>query len=840
MKVSKRIFDLFWTIAGLLLLWPLFAVIALLVKLDDGGPVFFRQERIGYRGKTFRMWKFRTMVVDAEQHGLPLTIEEDPRITRIGRRLRRYKLDELPQLINVLRGDLSLVGPRPEVAKYVALYTEEQRRVLNLIPGITDPASMKYENENAVLAKSADPETAYIREIMPDKIRINLDYGANPSLFHDVLIITRTVFPFSRNKHFYIMVAVDALLVFLSYILAYLLRFDMGIPAEEWTRIVQTLPFVIPVKIAVFFVFGLYRGMWRYTSLLDFLNVFKSAIVSSLLVVLVIVLGHRFEGYSRSVYIIDCALTCFFVGGIRGIIRIAFAGGLPTFWTFRRYKDPADRKVIIIGAGDAGEKALREIRDNPGLRLDPVGFLDDDPAKHWKAIHGVPVVGFVNDADRIPLEFDEILIAMPSAKGEEMRRIVAACERTGKRYRTLPPIGELIDGRVSMRAVREVQLEDFLGREEVRTDREGIWRLLDGRRVLVTGAGGSIGAELVRQIARYRPGLLALIDFSELNLSEVEMESRAHFPDLAIHACLADIRDRDALAPIFRECRPEVIFHAAAYRHVPLQELCPREAVYNNIVGTRNLAELARETAAELFVLVSTDKAVRPTSVMGATKRVAEMLILGMNAPPSGDPSMPGGPPGNPSEKPHAAAAVPARTTRFLAVRFGNVLGGSGSVLPIFQRQIANLEPVTVTHPDVTRYFMSIPEAAQLILQAGVLGDGGEIFTLDMGKPVRIADMARDLIRFHGLEPDVDIPIRYIGLRPGEKLHEELITEGEGSQPTVHEKIRVIQENQRNLADLSRGIDDLIAVSATHDAAAIRNSLARIVPEYSPQDRLNA
>ena len=835
MNVSKRIFDLFWTMLGIGLLWPVFLVIAFLIKFDDRGPVFYHQERVGYRGKHFRMWKFRTMVVDAERRGLPLTVEEDPRITKIGRRLRRYKLDELPQLINVLRGDLSLVGPRPEVAKYVALYTEEQRRVLDLMPGITDPASMKYENENAILAKSADPEAVYIREIMPDKIRINLDYGASQNLFHDVLIITRTVFPFSRNKHFYVMIAMDGLLVFLSYVTAYLLRFDMEIPAEEWMRIVQTLPFVIPLKILIFFLFGLYRGMWRYTSLLDFLNIFKSAVVSSLLVVLVIVLGYRFEGYSRSVYIIDCALTCFFVGGVRGIIRIAFAGGLPTFWSFRRYRDPAARKLIIIGAGDAGEKALREIRDNPDLKLDPVGFLDDDPAKHWKAIHGVPVVGFVNDVDRIPLEFDEILIAMPSAKGDQMRRIVAACERTGKRYRTLPPIGELIDGRVSMRTIREVRLEDILGREEVRLDREGIARSLGGRRVLVTGAGGSIGSELVRQIGCYRPGLLVLLDFSELNLFEAEMECRGRFPGLDIRACLADIRDRDAVARIFRECRPDVVFHAAAYKHVPLQELHPREAVRSNILGTRNLAELARETAAERFILVSTDKAVRPTNVMGATKRVAEMLILGMNESPAVYLSKPTVPESRPSAESPVAAAASARTTRFLAVRFGNVLGSSGSVLPIFQRQIARFEPVTVTHPDVTRYFMSIPEAAQLILQAGVLGDGGGIFILDMGKPVRIADMARDLIRFHGLEPDVDIPIRYIGLRPGEKLYEELITEGEGIRATAHEKIRVIRGNHNDLAELNRRIDALVAVAETYNADAIKTALTRIVPEYHPQ-----
>jgi FlaA1/EpsC-like NDP-sugar epimerase len=331
---------------------------------------------------------------------------------------------------------------------------------------------------------------------------------------------------------------------------------------------------------------------------------------------------------------------------------------------------------------------------------------------------------------------------------------------------------------------------------------------------------------LVRQIGPYDPALLVLLDFSEFNLFEAEMECRQRFPGLAIRARLADIRDPDSIARFFREHRPDIVFHAAAYKHVPIQELHPREAVRCNILGTRNVAELAQETGVERFILVSTDKAVRPTNVMGATKRVAEMLILGMNGSPGLDASSPNG----------GGSPASFRQTRFLAVRFGNVLGSSGSVLPIFQRQIARFEAVTVTHPDVTRYFMSIPEAAQLILQAGVLGEGGEIFILDMGQPVRIADMARDLIRFHGLEPDVDIPVRFIGLRPGEKLYEELITVGEGIKPTAHEKIRVIRGSQNDIAQLNRLVDELVALAETHDPAAIKNTLKQIVPEYTPAD----
>jgi len=437
----------------------------------------------------------------------------------------------------------------------------------------------------------------------------------------------------------------------------------------------------------------------------------------------------------------------------------------------------------------------------------PVGFLDDDQTKQGKMIHGVPVLGFIDDIDRLPESFDEILIATPSAKAEQMRRIVAACDRTGKRYRTMPGIGELIDGKVSVKAIREVTIEDILGREEVHLDQDAIRSYLEGRRILVTGAGGSIGSELVRQICRFKPSKLGILEFSEFNLFSLESECRRRFAWIPIKGYLADVRDRSVTCRVFADFRPEVVFHAAAYKHVPIQEEHPQEAVRNNVIGTRNVIDAAAEAKAERFVLVSTDKAVRPTSVMGTTKRVAEMMVECRNG---------------------------KSATRFVAVRFGNVLGSSGSVVPTFQQQIAQGGPVTVTHPEVTRYFMTIPEAAQLILQAGAMGEGGEVFILDMGKPVRIADMARDMIRLHGFEPDRDIPIQYIGLRPGEKLYEELITEGEGIVPTSHEKIRVIRGRSCDGEKLDADIEALVAAAARADALAIKQKLAEIVSEYTP------
>jgi FlaA1/EpsC-like NDP-sugar epimerase len=404
--------------------------------------------------------------------------------------------------------------------------------------------------------------------------------------------------------------------------------------------------------------------------------------------------------------------------------------------------------------------------------------------------------------------FDEILISIPSVKGEAIRRIVALCEKTGKRFRTIPGIWELVEGKVSIKTVRDVTLEDILNRGEVHLDEEGIKQCLEGKRVLVTGAGGSIGAELVRQAGRFNPQAVALLDFSEYNLFSLEIEFRQRFSLIPVSVFLTDIRKKDSVRQSFREFNPDVVLHAAAYKHVPMQELLPWEAVYNNILGTRNMVEVSLESGVKRFVRVSTDKAVRPTNVMGATKRVAEMLTACVN----GDSEI-----------------------RFMAVRFGNVIGSSGSVIPLFQEQIFRGSPLTVTHPDVTRYFMSIPEAAQLILQAGAMGNGKEIFILDMGEPIRIVDLARDMIRLSGLEPDRDIPIQFTGLRPGEKLYEELITEGEGIVSTDHEKILVLKGEAHNCEVLNTQIDELLAAADTYDATAIKNKLREIVPEYTPQ-----
>jgi FlaA1/EpsC-like NDP-sugar epimerase len=625
---------------------------------------------------------------------------------------------------------------------------------------------------------------------------------------------TTTMKHLLRNKNFWTILVTDAGLVCVSYVLAYLIRFENDIPPDQVEMLVQTLPWIVPLKILLFAWLGLYRGMWRYTSISDLINIIKATVISAGAIALALLLIRHFEGFSRSVLVMDALLTLMLIGGVRLLIRVhiqkAFPASFfnPAYFPFFNPDREKRKRLLIVGAGDAAEKMLREILDNPRLRYNPVGLLDDDPRKQGRAIHGVPVLGLIEDLENVPVQFDEILIAIPSARGEEMRKIVEMCDRTGKRFRTIPKIGELIEDRITVNSIREVRLEDLAGRQEINLDQERISRFLYGKRILVTGAGGSIGSELVRQISRFEPQVVGLLDFSELNLFQVEQEFRLRLQTLPTESFLTDIRDREALQGVLTRFRPHVIFHAAAYKHVPMQESHPREAVLNNVLGTRNLVELAVEADAERLVLVSTDKAVRPTNVMGATKRVAELFVESMNG---------------------------RQVTRFVAVRFGNVFSSSGSVIPLFQQQIAAGGPVTVTHPEVTRYFMSIPEAAQLILQAGAMGEGGEIFILDMGEPIRIVDMARDLIRLHGLEPDKDVLIEFTGLRPGEKLYEELITSGEGIVSTSHKKILVLRGKTLDAAALLAQIESLLAVARQGDDEAIRRKLRDIVPEYHPQ-----
>jgi FlaA1/EpsC-like NDP-sugar epimerase len=465
--------------------------------------------------------------------------------------------------------------------------------------------------------------------------------------------------------------------------------------------------------------------------------------------------------------------------------------------------------LLIVGAGDGAETIYREIRNHARSKYRVVGFLDDNPAKVGKTIHGVPVLGSPERVAAIAgdTQTDEILIAIPSATSQQMRRIVALCKATGIGFKTIPGYSELIDGKVTLNTIRDVDYRDLLGREVIHLDEEKIGAYLRGQSILITGAGGSIGSELCRQICRYAPGQMLLFDRAESPLYEIDLELRRRYPRLLVIPILGDIQHKIQIERVFARYRPDTVFHAAAYKHVPMLEQQPWKAVENNIGGSLNLVEVAKRHLVERFVFVSTDKAVRPANVMGASKRATEMIIQNQN--------------------------TCGADTRFMIVRFGNVVGSVGSVVPLFKAQIRQGGPVTVTHPDVTRYFMTIPEACQLILQAGAMGKGGEIFLFDMGTPIRIDDMARDLIRLSGFEPNVDIPIAYIGLRPGEKLHEELVTRGEGIVPSGHEKILVLRGQSCDLDRLTDSIRGLLRLAEAEDAEALRARLKQIVPEYA-------
>ena len=625
------------------------------------------------------------------------------------------------------------------------------------------------------------------------------------------------------NKNFLIIFIVDVLLLAAALYDAFLIRFEFNIPPFYLDLFLRMLPYVIVTKIACLYFFDLYRGMWRYTSISDLLNIIKAATASSLLITLFIAFKMRFIGYPRSVFIIDCFLTILFIAGFRLLVRLFFERlareksnkSMPQQFMslFKRYPKSV-KKLLIIGAGDCGEKILREIRDNSSLNLKVIGFLDDNRNKIGRKIHGVPVLGLVSEISSAikKVRADEALIALPSATGSQMRKIVEHCKESGIPFKTVPGYGELINGRVSVKSIRDVAYPDLLGRPVVKLDAPGISDYIKGYCMLVTGAGGSIGSELCRQICKFGPKKIVLFERAESPLYEIELELKRNFSDICIVPVLGDIQSSIQLENTFKSHNPQTVFHAAAYKHVPMMEIQPWKAVENNILGTERLIKVVQQHGCDRFVFVSTDKAVRPTNVMGASKRVAEMLIQcqGSNS------------------------NIPIK---FAVVRFGNVVGSVGSVVPLFKKQIEIGGPVTVTHPEVTRYFMTIPEACQLILQAGALcNEQVEIFILDMGKSIKIADLARDLIRLSGFEPDVEIKIEFIGLRPGEKLFEELITEGEGIVPTTHEKIMTLRGEKCSLKMLNGKIDELGQLAEEQNADKIRSKIKEMVADYQPYD----
>lgn len=592
----------------------------------------------------------------------------------------------------------------------------------------------------------------------------------------------------------------DFLAAMFAWILAYLLRFNFEPPPDFIDEMLRTLMWVAPLQSAVFWSFGLYRGLWRYASVTDLRRIFLAVLTAAALIPLVLWMFRVNAVVPRSVMVINPLLLMLMMGGSRLAYRLRKEQGL--YRDIKLLGEP----VLVLGAGDAAVGLSKELARSREWRL--VGFLDDAPDKRGLIINGIRILGTL---DSLPhwaqqLNVSQAIIAMPAAAHQVRKRALDICNQAGVKVLTVPSFEDLLSGRVAISQLRAVELDDLLGRDPVQLDDAGLHTLLSGKTILVTGAGGSIGSELCRQIARFQPRTLVLFELNEFSLYNMEQELSEKYPGLEIACLIGNVQDHERLDEVFEAYQPAVVFHAAAYKHVPLMEQQNAwQAIRNNVLGTWAVATAAQRHHASQFVLISTDKAVNPTNVMGASKRLAEMVCQGLQQ---------------------------SANTRFVIVRFGNVLGSTGSVIPKFREQIAKGGPVTVTHPEITRYFMSIPEAVQLVLQAGLMSTGGEIFVLDMGNPVKIVDLAKDLIRLSGLSEE-EIKIEFTGLRPGEKLYEELLADSENTLPTPHPKLRIAQARNVDEAWLK----DLLAWINTAGMPAdaeVKDALTKWLPEYVP------
>ena len=596
---------------------------------------------------------------------------------------------------------------------------------------------------------------------------------------------------------------VDVCLVATALYFSFLLRFDFQIPPDQFANLLQGLAVVLVAKPVIFAASGMYRNIWRYASVRDAFQIFKVVTISSMASALILTFMHGPFAVPRSIYILDWFILYALVAASRLIWRV---------YRETRFKrcSGVGKKTLIIGAGSAGNLLLKEIRKETSSPYDVVGFVDDDAQKRGLSLSGVRVLGGTNRLRALVRKhcIEEVIFAIPSGDADLMRRVIKNCEQAKARFKTLPGITAIIDCKVSVGQIKDVEIEDLLGREPVLLDQTAIHNYLSDKRVLVTGAAGSIGSEICRQVARFKPAKLVLFDNAETPLFYIEKELAAAFPDLRIIPLVGDVKNQDRVETVFDEFCPEVVFHAAAYKHVAMMEYNPAEAVLNNVMGSRVVADAAHKHKVHNLVMVSTDKAVNPTNVMGATKRTAEIYVQALAAKSS---------------------------TKFTTVRFGNVLGSNGSVIPLFKEQIRKGGPVTVTDKHVVRYFMTIPEAAQLVMQAGCIGRGGEIFVLDMGEPVRILSLAEELIRLSGLIPYKEIDIQFTGLKPGEKLFEELLIDGEGVRPTSHKKIRVVASVETDLRRVSESLDELFDHARAYDITALLKSLRTIVPEFVPR-----
>ncbi len=754
------------------------------------------------------------MVEDSSGIGPKITGKNDPRITQVGGLLRKTRLDELPQLFNVLRGEMSMVGPRPEIPEVVEKYPPHAKKILQVKPGIFGPTQLNHLDETDQMPEDADPEKYYVEKILPGKIASDLSYAENRDLYKDLKILLggsagfildwiklRYIFESRRRSLFLIL---DILFSVFSLWMGFNLRYEGNIPPEEAQLLFHTLiPVMILLRAPCFIYFGLYQTLWQYLGIQELISIIKAVTVGSLLLPFIpFFLQTSYP--PRSTLVIDWLILIMVVGGSRVIFKL-------TAERLRQPKFDRRKSVIIVGAEDTGELLVREFIKRPTLGYKPVGFVDNNLEKIGVRIHGVKVIGKISQLAQVARvkKVDEVIIALPESSGEEIKNIIRDCQNAHISCRIVPhTTGMLSTAQLPMK-LRHVEVSDLLGRELVSADQAGIQDFFHDKKILITGAGGSIGSELAEILFHSHPKELVLVDSSENSLYEIEMKLRARHSEAQVICYLRDVTNREDMQKIFERHKPQVVYHAAAHKHVPLVELNYLKGITNNVMGSKIVADLAKEHKVDCYVLISTDKAINPRSIMGATKRIAELYGQ------------------------HLAHGK----TRFLAVRFGNVFSSAGSVVPLFKKQIEEGGPITVTDPEVKRYFMDLSEAVFLILQATILGSSSEIFILEMGKPVKIVDLARNLILLSGLTLK-DIPIKFVGLRPGEKLEEELELTSEKAVPTSHKKIKIWKSSENHSGSITKEVDELMRlVRESASREDIIQKIKTIVPEYQPDYR---
>ncbi|MHA2282674.1 MAG: polysaccharide biosynthesis protein [Promethearchaeota archaeon] len=823
-STTIRIFDLLFSSINLLLVLPIFMIIALVIKITSYGPVFSKVQRLGRDKMLFNLITFRCSIISNTGQKQGISINNKHHLTTLGQFLRRTRLNKLPMLINVFLGDMSIVGPPPFSPNDLQFLKSIEQRIFKVRPGIINPSSSLYWEEKLIFNRN-NRESFYRKQILSQQSALEFNYIKSRTVWSDITFILKsfnrvtanTICKFSitklRNRHIFMC---DIIFILIIPSIAVTIRLDsLQWLSELYLAILFFSALALIVKLPIFYYSGLYNRYWRYSSVGDVALIFISTFLANLILTLILFPSHQILTLyhlelPRSIVFIDFLLTFFFLGGIRFGLR----GVL--HWYKHLKVTNIGNPVLIVGAGEAGAMIVRELLNNPKLNFKPVVFADDDATKLNKNIQGLPVAGTIKDIPEIVEKYKikHILVAMPSIPLGIRRIIIDKCKGTGVATDSLPGIYEILAGYKTISRFPNIDIHLLLHRKAIVINHSDVSDLIEDATVLVTGAGGSIGSELCRQIAHFQPKQLVLLGHGENSIFEIGLDLRLTNPDIQYYQIIADVRNYRQMMSVFEEYLPDIVFHAAAHKHVPMMEDNVEEAISNNILGTQNVLLASKRFKVERFILISTDKAIQPKSIMGATKHIAELLTR----------------------------SIAKSTGRaYLVVRFGNVLGSRGSVIPVFQRQIAAGGPVTITHKEMKRYFMTIPEACQLVLQASVLGNNGELFILDMGDPVRIQDVAVSLIKLSGLKPERDIQIVYTGIRPGEKLNEELFQSCESYQTTKHKEIFVVKNHfDIDEKSLAKDITELRNLVEQMECELAKAHMETIIRKYQGQYLLPA